>query len=478
MFRFLGIALLATLLAACGNSSSHCDPVAQTGCGSSQVCAPVQNGTPACFAPVVVQGTVADITNSALLNDARVVALDANRAPLSTVAVTAGTGTAAGAYELKVQATRDSKGAPVQAFMTLRADKQGYQTFPGGVRAALPIDLSTATLDSGSQTWLITSATTQLTNLKLVPLAPAVASASTAYLHGTVARPPSGAGALVVAEPSLGGAGVTAIAGKDGSYAIFNLAPGTQYVVTAYTEGANYTPVTTAALSPGDNIVDALALGAGATASFSGGLIYNNSATGPVSVTLVVESTYDPILDRGESPPGLSVSGAGSYSFTGVPDGRYVVLAAFDIDQKVRDVSGTGNTAPVVAVIQSGALVNGPLANFKIVPAVDLLTIDGTTVSATPVAVTTATPAFGWQSGSVDASASTYRVNVYDSFGNLVWSHDQAALTGQNSITLGQPLVSGMYYQLRILAIAEKIPVPVSFTQLSQTEDLLGVFTY
>ncbi len=477
MFRLLGIVLLATLLAACGsNSSSHCDPVAQTGCGSGQVCAPVQNGTPGCFAPVVVQGTVADIESGTLLNEARVVALDANRAPLSTVAVTAGTGTSAGAYELQVRATRDSTGAPVQS-MTLRADARGYQTFPGGVRAALPIDLSSATLDSGTQTWRITSTTNPLTKLKLVPLAPAVASANTAYLHGTVARPPSGAGALVVAEP----AGLTGIADKDGSYAIFNLAPGTQYVVTAYTKGANYTPVTTAALTAGDNSVDTLALGAGATATFSGDLIFNNGAT-PPSVTLVVESTYDLNLDRGESPPGLTVtSGAsGGYSFTGVPDGDYRVLAAFDIDGDVRDVEGNGNTASPLVTIQSGAVV-GSVPGFKIIPAVDLRTIDGTSVSATPAVVTTTTPTFIWQSGSVDSSAKTYRVKVYDSFGNEVGTYDQDAVTGQNSITYGgPPLVSGMYYQLRILAIKETILQlqTLAPTQLSQTEDLLGVFTY
>ena len=42
----------------------------------------------------------------------------------------------------------------------------------------------------------------------------------------------------------------------------------------------------------------------------------------------------------------------------------------------------------------------------------------------------------------------------------------------------GEALVPGMTYQLRILAIAEALPLPAPFTVLSQTEDLLGVFTY
>jgi hypothetical protein len=35
-----------------------------------------------------------------------------------------------------------------------------------------------------------------------------------------------------------------------------------------------------------------------------------------------------------------------------------------------------------------------------------------------------------------------------------------------------------MTYQLRILAIKDAMPVPASFTQLSQTEDVAGVFTF
>ncbi len=249
-------------------------------------------------------------------------------------------------------------------------------------------------------------------------------------------------------------------------------------MVTAYATGANYTPVTTADLVAGDNGVAPLALAAGATATIDGGLIFNNGATSPVDVALVVESTYVPNLDRGESPPGLSVlSGASSYTFTGVPDGRYIVLAAYGIDNAVRDISGGGNTAPVEVTIQGGAVV-GSVPGFKIKPAVHLLAIDGQTVSATPVVVTSATPQFTWQKENAYSSASTYRVSVFDSFGTEIWTSDQAA-GNQNSATYaGAALEHGMYYQFRILALAEAMPVPTPPTVLSQTEDLLGVFTY
>jgi hypothetical protein len=464
MNRLLACALVA-LVAACGsNDKTKCDPVAQTGCGSGQVCEAVQSGTPACFAPVLVLGTVADLSTGALLNGAHVVALDPNGAPLSTVAVTANNGTTNGAYELKVPATRDAAGKPVQASLTLRADEQGYQTFPGGVRTALPIELSGATLVGGS--WV---ASGSLTALKLAPLA----SAGTTFIHGSVAKAPSGAGRLVVAEPVGGGTGMTGVADEAGNYSIFNLTPGTAYVVTAYTKGANYTPVTTSALAAGDNAVAALALGSGTGAPLAGGLIFNNGAGSNIQVTLVVQSTYVPSLDRGESPPGLTIQGGASgYAFDGVPDGKYVVLAAFGLDGDVRDVSGTGNTAAPQVTIQSGAVVGTP-PGFKIIPAVDLLSIGGTTVSATPVVLTGATaptPTFVWQPGSVDASADHYRVDVFDSFGTTVFT--TTVLNSTTSVAYAGPtLQAGMYYQLRISALK-------AASQLSQTEDVAGVFTW
>ncbi len=447
MTRSLVLIAIALAASACGGSSSSgpaCNTAAQAGCAPGQYCEPLTNGGAGCFAPVLLRGAVVDPTAATTtLGGARVVALDANRAPVSTVAVSAS--------------------------VTLRADRQGYQTFPGGVRPALPIDLSTAALSGTS--WIVSG---PLTALELLPLV----GGGTAYVHGTVARAPGGAAQLVVAEPAGGGAGLTGVADRDGSYAIFNLALGTSYVVTAYAKGANYVPVTTGVLTNEDNTVS-LSLAGPAAATVSGDLIFNNGATKNADVTLVIESTYLSTLDRGESAPGLSVHGVGNspYAFTGVPDGKYVVLAAFGIDGNVRDLSSSYGMAAAPRVTVSGAPVSA--ASFKIVPAVDLLTIGGTSVGADPiVAVTTAAPEFAWSRGSVDALAKTYRVLVFDSFGDQVWSHDMAATANDSVTYAGSMLQVGMPYQLRILAIKETMPVPSTFEQLSQTEDLAGVFTY
>src|SRR5579862_2408569 len=361
-------ALGAALFAACGSPADQhpCNLTGNSGCNDGRVCEEVMGDQPTCFAPVLVEGSVADLATSAPLGGASVVAMDSNKAPSSTVDVTGSDGT----YQLELGHVQrsDSTGKPAQATITLRADMQGYQSFPSGVRTALPIDISTATNSSGD--WVVSG---PLTVVKLAQLT----GGGAASIHGSIAAAPSGGGGLVVAEPAPGGGGpqtgFTGVADTSGNYTIHNLSPGTQYVVTAYTQGASYTPVTTAALVAGDNAVAQLALASGTGATLAGGLIFNNGASSNISATLVVRSTYVPNLDRGETPPGLTVAGTASgYSFTGVPDGSYVVLAPFGLTGDVRDISGGGNTAAPEVTIASGAVVGTP-PSFKIIPAVDLL---------------------------------------------------------------------------------------------------------
>jgi hypothetical protein len=91
--------------------------------------------------------------------------------------------------------------------------------------------------------------------------------------------------------------------------------------------------------------------------------------------------------------------------------------------------------------------------------------------------LTSATPEFRWQSGPSYSAADVFEVLVYDAFGDPMG----AAVTvpkasGTYSVTYAGPaLQHGMYYQLRIRALDDATIPP---TQLSQTEDLKGVFYY
>ncbi len=137
--------MLAMLVIGCGGDDT-CDAVANTGCDDNQACEVVQGGQPTCVAAVVVTGRVFDLETNSGLGGARIVALDANGAAMSFVATSASDGT----YTLAIPITRTGAGAPAETFkLTLRADANGYLTFPAGVRPALPFDTSAAVLTDG-----------------------------------------------------------------------------------------------------------------------------------------------------------------------------------------------------------------------------------------------------------------------------------------------------------------------------------------
>ncbi len=461
--------LLSVLLAAAGcgsDSKDHsCDPLNVDACGGGQVCERVQGGEPACADPVEVQGVVFRLSDDAGILGARVVPLDVNGAPVGSAATTGPDG----AYKVRVPATRDASGKPVAGAVTLRADAEGYATFPSGIRSAVPIDLATAA--SGNGVWTVRSS---LTDVGLVR----DPDAGTASLHGTVAGV-NRAGALVVAEPTgvVGGVGRTGVADASGSYAIFNL-PAGDWTVKAYAKGVNHEPAAAAGLVASEDRALDVATRAGATATVSGNLQRTGqnqpNPTTATSVILVVQSTFDGVIDRGEAPPGLVAPVAadqGTFSVAGVPDGQYVALAAFENDGYVRDVSGIGGTAPVIVTVQAGAMTSAA-GSFKITGAVSFATAGITPATGTDGAATVTnflTPTFDWDAY---PSAASYEVVVFDALGTKVWTPGRFPSAITTAVYAGDALVPGMTYQVRISAF------DTGGAQISRTEDLKGVFTY
>ncbi len=489
-------AVPAALALACGSSSpppsNVCDPSAQTPCSNGLVCEQVQGDQPGCFAPLVVRGRTFDLANADPTTNgvagARVVALDANHAPLSPVAISEDgtTGDPKGTYKLQVPWQRQADGTPVAGHISLRADAVDYQTFPSGLRVALPIDVSTAV--KGTSSWTLQSAQTDIGLIKLPN------TTNLAQIHGTVASVPNHEGVLVVAESS--GVGVTGITDASGSYAIFNLgasttSPGTAYTVTAYAQSANYVPVQVN-LMPGDDKQVDFSLANATTATVTGNLDFggqNMPANPSTSVALVVKSTFVENLGRGEQPPGLSASGvtpaATGYSIPGVPDGTYIVLAAFGNDGMVRDISGIGGSAPVEVDVSGGAVTLAPGA-FKLTGAMTLGTPFVAPYDTTPWPVTSGVtqPVFDWVAY---ASASQgYIVQVFDTFGApllpqnaqaspLTLKGVQVAASPSPSYTYpGAPaLQKGMYYQFKVFAMQT---ISAKTVVASQSKDQQGVF--
>ncbi|MBI5482781.1 MAG: carboxypeptidase regulatory-like domain-containing protein [Deltaproteobacteria bacterium] len=445
-----GIAALA--MAGCHHDEQACDPVALTGCTDGTVCEEVEGADPACFAPLFVRGQVFSLADDGAIAGARVVGIDANGSPLGAVAVT----DAAGAYDLAVPTRRQADGTPVGADFTLRADAAGFQTFPSGVRQPLPVDSGAAALVDGDL--VVQSA---LTDIGLIPLP---AGAGTGIIRGTVEVPVDHAGALVVAEGPTAG---TAIADREGDYAIFNLEPG-GYTVTAYARGVNYDSASPT-LAAGQTLDVDLAINDLQAGTVSGTIqIVNAPGGAKTSVILVVEGTFDERLARGETPPGLRAPDAGlppdvsgAYTITGVPAGRYVVLAAFENDGLVRDPDlSIGGTSILHVQVTAGQTTT--VDGFKVTEALKVLGPGATG----PEQVTSA-PTLSWKD---DSSEDEYEITVFDAFGNEVWTATEPRHTGDNpAVAYGGPLEAGMYYQFRVTSFKSGVPI-------SRTEDLLGVF--
>lgn len=449
---WIRLALLAMLATGCGGDDT-CDPVANSGCEDGRACERVQGGEPACVPAVVVVGRVFDLETNAGIGGARVVALDANGAAMSFVATSA----ADGSYTLPIPITRTSAGEPAETFkISLRADASGYLTFPGGVRPALAFDTGSAVLTDGR--YEIRSSLTDIGLLKLA------GGPATGTVRGTVAQNSTNASVLVVAE--VNGVGYTAIAGRDGDYAIFNVPAGAA-TVQAYARGHNYVAKNVDVRADTTTDVD-LAISDVPASTVSGSVSIVNGQLGEgTSVILVVESTFKTALARGETPPGLRAPEPGtaptingSFSIAGVPAGRYVVLAAFENDNLVRDESGIGGTAIVHQEVVAGQDVEIG-TSFKVTGSVDIVA-----PGASSPEVVSGVPTFTWLD---DSSEDRYGVTVFDSYGNVVWESG----TPKSVVTLqygGPTLQSGMYYQFRVTSIKDPSQV------ISRSEDLRGVF--
>jgi len=451
------LVLLVTVLAGCGGDDA-CDPVGNTGCDTGLVCeASSSGGDPICAKPLVLRGRVFRIDTDAAIEGARVVALDANGSPSSPVATTDVDGT----YSLTVPSPRDDMGRPAGApKVTLRADAAGYLTFPSGIRVALPVDTGAA--NAADDEFVLMSA---LTDIGLFVLD----GAGTGRITGTVEVPPTRTGVLVAAQ--LGDTGYTAIADSSGSFVIFNLDAGS-YDIAAYAKGVNYTPVT-AEITAGQTTTANLVIDdAKPTSTVSGSVNLVNPESGEAtSVILVLESTFNPTLLRGETPPGLRAPAPGTapnitnaFSIDGVPEGRYVVLAAFENENLVRDPdTAIGGTQIAHIDVVSGA--DSPIGtSFKITGALDVL---GPGVEA-PEAVTDK-PLLRWKR---DPGADRYTVRVYDALGAEVWFKTDILPPGSADLSVPYegPLDAGMYYQFRAWSIKQ------GGTFISNTEDLRGLF--
>lgn len=443
--------------ASCGGDDDTCTVGTATGCDEGLICEEVVGGTAGCFSPVHIRGRVFDAATSVGIDGATIVARDVNGAARTSVARSAIDGT----YSLPIAIPRQSDGTFATENVTLRVDASGYQSFPKAPRTALPIEVSTSQTMEDMGVDVIMNVATDVALIALPG-----GAAGLGVIEGTIV--PAAGGVLVTAEQG-GDAVSTAISDTDGVFTIFNVPPGAT-TVRGFRAGLDVTPVDLTASGALDTVT--LNASEDGLATVSGQIQIVNASGGlSTSVILVVESTYDPVAIRGESPAGLRAPNiTGAFSITGVPPGRYAVLAAFENDQLVRDPDEGISGTDVVFIDVAGADLTLD-QSFKVTEALAVVS-----PGADEIETVSGTPTFVWAD---DSSEDGYEVRVYDAFGELVHENTMIpSVSGSGDVSYewtGATLEPGMIYQFR--AWSFRAPGGGTRSYISATEDLRGVFT-
>lgn len=460
--RFVSVAGLVAPIAlvGCGGDDEHegpCEVGTSTGCMDGLVCEEVEGAEePACFAPVHVEGRVFDSSDDGPIEGARVVALDVNGFARSGVVFS----NVMGQYSLPISVKRNADGAPLMDAITLRVAASGYQPFPEAPRTALPIDLGTAADGEGHLT-----VQNAATDVALIPLPGDTSGLGT--ISGRVDWDAPG-GVLVTA--TQGDTAVsTSITDHDGTFRLYNV-PNGATVVDGFRSGLS---VEEQNVESTGNVTDVvLAATDEGLATVTGSVNIVNAPGGSMtSVILGVESTFIENAARAEAPAGLRAENVtGAFTIEGVPPGRYVVLAAFENDNLVRDPDpNIGGTQIVHIVVPEGGGTVTLEESFKVTEALEVFSPGADGVES----IATAQPTFEWAD---DSSEDGYLIDVYDAFGELVHMDQIAGVSGSDSVTYtwaDAALEPGMVYQFRAFSFRRDVT-----GLISATEDLRGVFIY
>lgn len=441
----------------CDPDSDHCD--------NGLVCEEIDDGKHRCFGEIWLRGEVEDGSDAKPIEGAAVMAVNELGFAVTAVART----DAMGNYELPVRAARHEDGSPVSTNYTLRAAAQNYQAFPSGVRVALPIDVESAVL--AEKKYVVENA---LTTIDLIPLPDGERSTISGSIVALESSPEGALGGLLVVAKGTDSA-VSGLSDKSGDFTIFNVPPG-DYQLSGY--GADV-QIESKAVSVGAQPLDGVKLEQldRETTTVSGSVqIVNASGTSATSVILVVEDTFDPDVARGEVPRGLRAprggdpNVTGSFSISGVPAGKYVVLAAYENDDLVRDPdTNIAGTDFVHLEVTAGQATTTISESFKVTGALGTVSPG----ADAPEAVS-AKPDLVWLD---DSSEDWYDLRVFDALGNEVWNSLQLpAVTGSTNVSVKYegPLDPGMYYQFRVSSWRK--PGKGAAAPISTTEDLRGVF--
>lgn len=441
-----------------------CDRALPDACPEGLACEPVldQGGRTACVPAAYLAGRIFDLASGSPLSGALVMAQQTRDGSVSDVATTA----TDGSFAVEVRVARTSALVPATGDVyVLYVSARDYLPYPTPLRPAIPIALThfdPMTPDDPGSQWVFSSA---LTEIGLVPLK--ASEKGRPSVRGSLADPVGGV--LVVAECPAPPCPY-AYTDRRGAFTIFNVAPG-PYRLAAYRKDSYHTS-TDVTVAASDVVGVTLPV-----SPFSGGMvsgsvnIVNAPGGSMTSVVLVPESTFHDGLKVGIMAPGLRApeppaapNVTGTFTISGVPEGRYVVLASMENDDLVRDPDPNIAGTQVVHVAVAAATSARSLAAFKVTSALAVVSpgADGPEAVTPPVTLVFAD----------DSSEDNYTIEVFDVHGDLVWTAVHGKVTGSATVSVpyeGPPLQPGTFYHWRATSYRKGGPI-------SMTEDLRGVF--
>ncbi len=254
-----------------------------------------------------------------------------------------------------------------------------YLPYPYGIRPAIPLDAAKAEHLAEEKKWVLQNAATDVALIFLsshtTQELEELGSISGTVVVGSDKNP---GGVLIAVEGGTKEAQL-AFSDKKGAYTVFNVSPGA-WQVHGYKAFLQLDPVSVTQEKgenkTGINLNENTAKSYG---TINGNVNIVNAPGGSVtSVVLVPESTFSPTFVKGEVPQGLRAPAppappniSGSFTINGVPDGKYVVLAAFENDKLVRDPDpNIAGTQIVHITVPDNSLYNITLpTSFKITEA-------------------------------------------------------------------------------------------------------------
>ncbi|TXD37957.1 hypothetical protein FRC96_07900 [Lujinxingia vulgaris] len=429
-------------------------------CGPGLACESADVVGRYCNKVLYIQGQVFDTQTLAAVEGAQVIAFDEEGVALNEAVFS----DASGLYRVPIAARRDAQGMPVHRVVSLHVSAPDYHAIPGGLRTIAPLDLATARIDTSTGELLVDTAQTDVAMLAL-PLE----ERGFASIRGKIEPFHHNHGGRMVAYSHPSGA-FRGVSDRYGAFTIFNVPPG-RYQLQDYSAHTKLKP---AEIDMGAVPLEGVA--------FERSYRTRHSVEGQVrlvdalehseiSVSLVVASTFDAALMRGEMPPALRASSTrqGDTTWTwrvqGVPPGVYdvlvthendgLVVGSYDAifgDQRVRiqvpEGEGHIEVTPVIRVTAALPILSpgaeGPQG-----------------LSARPYLLWGPAP-----------NVDHYDLVVFDDYGKVVWEALDIAPGEEGdylSVAYDGPFQPGMYYQFRVTAYR-------SGSRVTSTEALRGVF--